>query len=235
MIKYYEKKGKKLHINRILTSLFTIWLFVPVVGYAVQIGDGPFEAQPGYYWHYDGNDLNPEECPSGYYCEGFSDEYFQGDSIGATLCTDTVPNYPLSDPGASRWYQCYTTVNSGNSCSYYNNFSDDNLNPTFSTNYAVFRNYPEGEQALEDCMVTSLSCPGGGQATPNGLLTPYIFKDGPLTANPYVFWASMGLLLMDHGKFGGQMESWSVVYHPVCMMVGLSVKKLTVITLPQMI
>ena len=44
-----------MHKKHILTSLFTIWLFVPVVGYAVQIGDGPFEAQPGYYWHYDGS------------------------------------------------------------------------------------------------------------------------------------------------------------------------------------
>lgn len=192
------KKGKKLHKNRILTSVSVLWLFVPAVAHAL------YTEPPGYYVY---NDVNAGEivehalCPAGSFCPGFTNGDLGGDyELGIYSCDSSEPGFPgpqftNSQPGSYAPEQCYYVNNDEEECLNINTFVEPSSAPAYVTDSPSrvdIRHYyqSDGDEVLAldtigACAVDFIYCEGNDVPRSNGPLSDYIFQS-LYTGSPYV-------------------------------------------------
>ena len=192
--------------KHILTSLFTIWLLVPVVSHATAI----YSENPGFYVM--ANGTQHVACPAGYVCPGLDNEPFNNEDLGIYPCNEIAPggNFTQSEAGSYAPEQCYYVNTNEEQCENINIYmcpgpSDPNydpgcvgnISPTYVSGYVDIRHYysfnpyqSSDEEVLTldtlgACAVSGVLCSGQNEIPrDNGPLADYIFQS-LYTGTPY--------------------------------------------------
>ena len=134
------------------------------------------------------SDATCQTCPSGSYCEGFSDETFNDEDIGKYSCRDdNSEDFPYSATGTSTGDLCYNTGDVA--CAQLNKYTGGHGTATYASTYASYKSYSDWgtpDDLTEDypggyfldtigaCAITSLNCDAGYTATQAGPLANYV-------------------------------------------------------------